>query len=105
MMSRRRARLERLDDDHASTAAWAGMYRLVCRLGGERSLLQLRGLRGLRRRRHGDQLASPGDRVGLGTTAGEQAIVPDAMEPLRQDVQNEAPDELGRCQRHGFVAV
>src|SRR6476660_4074883 len=32
---------------------------------------------------------------GLGSAAGEQAVVPDAMEPLRQDVQYEAPDELG----------
>ena len=32
-------------------------------------------------------------------------ISADAMEPLGQDVQHEAPDELGRCQRHGFVAV
>ena len=32
-MSRHAARLERLDDDHATTAARTGMDRLVCRLG------------------------------------------------------------------------
>src|SRR5206468_1357371 len=64
----------------------------------------LRRPRWLWGRRLGDQLASPGDRVGLGTAAGEQAVVPDAMEPLRQDVQHEAPDELARGHGHGLVA-
>ena len=57
-MSRRAAGLERLDDDHATTATWAGMEMLVCRLGAERCLLRLRRLRFLRLRR-GDQLACP----------------------------------------------
>ena len=104
-MSRRRARLECLDDDHATTATWAGMDRLVCRLGASSRLILRRRPRWLWGRRLGDQLASPGDGVGLGTAAGEQAVVPDAVEPLGQDVQHETPDELGRCQRHGFVAV
>ena len=41
-MSRRAARLERLDDDHATTATWAGMDRLVCRLGASGRLILLR---------------------------------------------------------------
>jgi hypothetical protein len=86
-MSRRAARLERLDDAHATTATWAGMDRLVCRLGTSGRLTLLRRPRWLWERRLGDQLASPGDRVGLGTAAGEQAVVPDAMEPLRQSMK------------------
>ena len=37
--------------------------------------------------------------------AGEQAIVADAVEALRQDVEQEAADELGRGERHGGVAA
>ena len=35
---------------------------------------------------------------------GEQAIVADAMEALRQHMDQEAPDELGRCQCHRLPA-
>ena len=31
-------------------------------------------------------------------------VMADAMEALRQDVHQEAADELVRCERHGFVA-
>src|SRR6185369_4279132 len=104
-MSRHAARLERLDDDHTTTAARTGMGRLVCRLGTGCRLIHLRRPRWLWERLLGDQLASPSDRVGLGTAAGEQAVVSDAMEPLRQHVQHEAPDELGRFDRHSLVAA
>ena len=41
----------------------------------------------------GDQL--PGTRdIGLAAGAGEQPVMADAMEPLGQDVEHEAPDEL-----------
>ena len=43
------------------------------------------------------KLASLGDHLGFGS-AGEQAVVADAVEALRQDVQQEAADELAACQ-------
>ena len=43
--------------------------------------------------RHGEQLAGSRDVVGS-VTVGEQPIVSDAMEALRQHVDQEAPDEL-----------
>src|SRR5438132_543 len=104
-MSWRAPRLGCLDDDHATTATRAGMDRLVCRLGCDRRLLQLRGLGWLRRRRLGDQLARPLDRVGLAATAGQEPVVAYSVEALGQHVKHEAPYELGRCKRHGFVAV
>ena len=45
------------------------------------------------------------DGRGLGRASGEQPVVPDAMEALRQHVQHEAADELRHRQRHGLVAV
>jgi hypothetical protein len=47
-------------------------------------------------RRHVEQAARPGDVVGAGAT-GEQAIVADAVEAVRQDVDQESADELGGC--------
>ena len=44
-------------------------------------------------RRRGEQLASVRDVCGA-VAAGEQAIVPDAMEALWQHVDQEAADEL-----------
>src|SRR5215472_11051634 len=53
-----------------------------------------------------DQLASAGDLFGRRVTAiGEQAVVPDAVEALGQDVHEEPPNELARLKRHGFVPV
>ncbi len=45
--------------------------------------------------RHGlsDQFSGVRD-IGLAAGAGEEAVVADAMEPLWQDVEQEAPDEL-----------
>ena len=54
-------------------------------------------------RRHGEQLASVRNVCGS-VAAGEQPIVSDAMEALRQHVDQEAPDELVGRQRHGLVA-
>ena len=62
------------------------MDRLVCRRGAGSSLMLLRRRRWLRGRRLGDQLASPGDRVGLAAAAGEEAVVADAVEAFRQHV-------------------
>ena len=53
---------------------------------------------------HSEQFAGSGDVVGTSAT-GEQAVVSDAMEALRQHVDEEAADELARLQRHGHVAA
>src|SRR5215510_1915873 len=52
----------------------------------------------------GEQLAGLGQ-VLLSGGAGEQAVVADAMEAFRQDVQQKAADKLGRRERHGGVAA
>src|SRR3979409_446972 len=53
-----------------------------------------------RRHRYGDQF--PGTRnAGLAGGSGEQPVVTDAVEPLWQDVEQEAPDELVGGERHG----
>ena len=36
---------------------------------------------------------------------GKQAKVPDLHEPGRQDVEQEAADELGRLERHGLLRL
>ena len=41
----------------------------------------------------GDQLPGARD-IGLAAGAGEQPVVADAVKPLGQDVEQEAPDEL-----------
>ena len=51
------------------------------------------GLRMWLRRRHAEQLAGAHD-AGCTIAVGEQTVVSDAMEALRQHVQQEAPDEL-----------
>src|SRR5271165_6493318 len=58
----------------------------------------------LRRFRRSDQLTRPRDGLGLGA-AGEQTVVPDPVEPVWQDVDEEAADELARLDRHGLVAT
>jgi len=51
--------------------------------------------------RHGRGDQFPGARdIGLAGGAGEEAVVTDAVEPLRQDVEQEAPDELVGGERH-----
>src|SRR6266478_2814287 len=49
------------------------------------------------------QFACPRDVVGTGGF-GEQPVVADAMEALRQDVAEEAADELAGCEGHELVA-
>ena len=53
---------------------------------------------------NGEQLARAGDVVGAGA-AGEQAVVADAVEALRQDVDQEAADELVGGERHDLLAI
>jgi hypothetical protein len=38
--------------------------------------------------------------VGLAGGTGEQAVMPDAVEAMRQDMEQEAADEFVRCERH-----
>ena len=76
-----------LDDEHAAATAraWTRQHgRLVrlCGLGGV-------GLF----RRHREQLASVRNVCGS-VAVGEQPIVPDAVEALRQHMDQQAPDEL-----------
>src|SRR5271154_176373 len=54
--------------------------------------------------RHGEQLARLGD-VGGAVAVGEQPVVADAMEALRQHVHQEPADELVRRQLHRFPAA
>jgi len=38
-------------------------------------------------------------------TVAEEAVVPDAMEPIRQDMDQETADELRAIERHRLLAV
>ena len=78
-----------LDNDHAAAAAraWRAMIGRDVRIG---CITRVRWIGG--RQRSGDQL--PGTRnVGLAAGTGEQPIVADAMKPLWQNVEQEAPDD------------
>src|SRR6266481_5523885 len=78
---RRGAALECLDDDHAAAAARTRMRERFGLVG-----LGAVGILGLWLcRRHVAQAARSGDVVGA-CAAGEQAVVTDAVEALRQDV-------------------
>ncbi len=86
--------LEDLDDDHAAAAAWTS--RLAGIDGGTGGL----GLGVC----NGEQLARPRDVVGAGAF-GEQAVVADAVEAVRQHVDQEAANELVGGERHELVAI
>jgi len=77
---------------HAATAAGTG-WPLIWRLDG---------FDGIGRRRDGQQFAGASN-VALAGRAGEQAVVADAMEAARQDMQEEAADELVRVERHDLL--
>ena len=89
---------ESLDDDHAAAAARAWLRQhaglLECGFG------RLSFFWACRR---GEQFARVRNVFGT-IAAGEQPIVPDAVEAFRQHVDQEAPDELVGRQRHGLVA-
>src|SRR4051794_1970967 len=93
MRPRLHPRAKALDDDEAATAARAGgrWWRVVGGLGD--------GL--IRGRGRGEQGPDPGD-VGGPRSAGEEAVVADAMEAVGQDVKQEAADELVRPQGHAL---
>src|ERR1700722_7397779 len=52
---------------------------------------------------HGEQIAGACD-IGRTVAIGEQAIVSDAVEAVRQNVDEEAADELVGGERHRLVA-
>src|SRR5260370_42566999 len=93
--------LEGLNDDQAATAAgaWGAMVCLDAAVQA-RVVVLWRRIDHWRRRGRGDQFSGARD-IGLEGGAGEQPVVPDAMEPLWQDVEEEAPDELVGGERHG----
>ena len=85
---------EGFDDDHASAAAWAwgsgivGFDRCGCGHG----------------RGDPEQLAGVFE-VSLAGGASEQAVMTDAVEALRENVDQEAADELVSGQRHQLLPV
>ena len=84
-MARREAALEPFDDDHAAAATRT-------RVRGRLGLVGLGavGICGLGLcRRHGEQFARSGGVVGA-RAAGEQSVVTDAVEALRQNVDEES---------------
>jgi hypothetical protein len=91
---------EGLDDDHPAAAAgtWTRQHaRLVgfCCGPGYLWLFWARW--------HGERIAGACD-IGRTVAIGEQAIVSDAVEAVRQDVDEEAADELVGGKRHRLVA-
>ena len=99
-MLRLAAARESLDDDHAATAArtWTRQHAgFVDRCFGRFGFFGARW--------HGEQLARVLDVCGS-VAVGEQPIMADAMEAVRQGVEQEAPDELvGRKRHHLGLAV
>src|SRR5205807_8948229 len=94
-MSRSTSALESLDDDHAPAAARARMRE---RLGF--SLTSAAGIAEFDACWvYVEQLTRPRDVVGA-SAIGEEAIVTDAVEAARQDVDQEAADELVDGERH-----
>jgi len=95
---RRRARLtpalEGLNDDHVSTAAWAQRAEVV-------RFVRHIGCDG---RCDREQPAGVFE-MGLAGGACEQAIVTDAVEALRQDVEQEAADKVAGGEGHDLLPV
>src|SRR5205814_5689416 len=85
---------EDLDDDHATAAAWTSR---LAGIDGGNGGLALRFC-------HGEQLTRAGDVVGARAT-GEQAVVTDAVEALRQDVDQESADELAGGECHDLLPI
>src|SRR5215468_6124953 len=88
-----------LDNDHAAAAARARrvMIGRGVRIGG---VVHCRRIN----LRHWSSHQLPGARdVGLAAGAGQQPVVADAMKPLWQYVEQEAPDELVGTERHCAV--
>src|SRR6202011_1083461 len=84
--------LEGPDDNHAATATRAWRAMVCCGAGGWVRLVALHRRIG-HRHGHCDQFSGTRD-ILLAGGAGEQPVVTDAVEPLWQEVEQEAPDEL-----------
>ena len=94
-MARRASALEGLDDDHAAAAT------RTCRLVVIRSI----GIGGFALGLWpSEQFAGARDVIG-GGASGEQAVVADAVEAARQDVDEEAADELVCRECHLPVSI
>ena len=89
--------LECLDDEHAAAATRARVREF-----GVLGVTVIAGL--VLFRRHVEQAACMGDVVGA-RAAGEQAIVADAVEARRQDVDQESADELGGSECHDLLTI
>src|SRR5262245_18903657 len=92
-MARCRAALESFDDEHAPAAAWTSRLVVIGVFGWLAVELW-----------RGEQLAGARDVVGAGRF-GEQAVVADAVEAARQDMDEKAADELGCCEGHALVSI
>ena len=53
---------------------------------------------------YSEQLPSTRD-VGLAASTGQEAVMTDAVEALRKNVEQEAADEFVRAQGHGALAI
>ena len=99
MVSRHPSAVEDLDDEHATAAAgtWTRVnaWSVDCDRVGFRLLLWWR---------HAEQLARLGD-VGGAVAVGEETVMPDAMEALRQHVHQKAPDKLVWVQGHCLLTL
>jgi hypothetical protein len=58
---------------------------------------------GLPGRRDREQVSRTGN-IGGAVAVGEEAVMPDAVKALRQDMREEPANELMRGQRHGLVS-
>src|SRR5258705_3018104 len=86
--------LEDLDDDHATAAAWTSW---LAGIGGGSGGPALRFC-------NGEQFTRTCDVVGA-SAFGEQAVVADAVQALRQHVDEEAANELVGGERHALVSI
>src|SRR6266436_5796728 len=86
--------LEDLDDDHATAAAWTSW---LAGIGGGSGGPALRFC-------NGEQFTRTCDVVGA-SAFGEQAVVADAVQALRQHVDEEAANELVGGERDALVSI
>jgi hypothetical protein len=99
-VTRRGAALECLDDDHATAAAGTRVREWLGIVGLGAAVIRDLGVG----RWRVEQAARSGDVVAAGA-AGEQAVVTDAVEALRQDVDQESADELVGGECHDLLAI
>ena len=91
---------EDLDDAHGASATWAGMVGRCWLLG-----LDVGCFDGIDwNEADCEQCADACNILGAGL-AGEETVVADAVEALRQDVHQEAADELVCIEHHLLVAL